>query len=81
MTSLWLGVSINPSTRAFPPELYNSMPTSRASEVVSMTSSSVTLWARIRFGSTCTCKDLIRSPQIGMLATPGTDMRRNLMVQ
>jgi len=46
-----------------------------------MTSSSVTLCARIRSGSGCTCSALMRSPQMGMFATPGTDMRRNLIVQ
>ena len=81
MAKRWLGVSIIPSMRALAPELYVSRPMSSASAVVSITSLSVTPWARIRLGSTCTCRDLIRSPQIGMLATPGTDMRRNLIVQ
>ncbi len=81
MTSRWLGVSSMPSMRVFAPCVYLRRPKSRASEVVSMTSSSVTSWARMRPGSTCTCSDLILSPQIGMFATPGTDMRRNLIVQ
>src|SRR5436189_4416434 len=70
-----------PSTRVLAAALYRSKPKSRASEVLSMTSSSVTSWARIRLGSTCTCTALMRSPHIGTLATPGTDIRRNLIVQ
>ncbi len=81
MAKRWLGVSIIPSMRALAPVLYDSRPISSASAVVSMTSFSVTLWARIRLGSTCTCSDLIRSPHMGMLATPGTDISRNLTVQ
>ena len=63
------------------PSEYCNNPTSRASAVTSMTSSSETSYARMRSRSTCTCGILIRSPQMGTLATPGTSISRARIFQ
>ncbi len=53
-----------------PFEKYN-IPTSRASAVDSMTSSSETSYFCISSGSTWTCGILMRSPQMGYIGDPG----------
>src|SRR5262245_25800321 len=76
-----VGVSMKPPVPMTAPLANCKMPTSNASAVVCMTSSTETLCAAIRFGSTCTCGILIRSPQIATLATPGTRSNRARIVQ
>jgi hypothetical protein len=77
----WFGVSMDPPVPITAPFENWSRPTSRASAVTAMASSSDTPWARIRFGSTWTSGILIRSPQIATFATPGTSNIRARIVQ
>ena len=81
MWKRWFGLSINPPVPITFHWLNWSRPTSKASDVVSMTSSTVTSCSPMRFGSTCTWGSLIRSPQIATFATPGTCMMRARIVQ
>jgi len=72
---------MNPPVPMTDPSENLNNPTSRAFAVTSMTSLSDTSCARIRSGSICTCGILIRSPQMGALATPGTSSRRARIFQ
>ena len=58
-----------------------SKPESTESAVASITLSSVTCFAGIRFGSSCTVIICSRSPQMATLATPATRMMRARIVQ
>src|SRR5262249_39191435 len=77
----WLGVSMNPSVWSLARLEYGSVENSRASPTAFSTSLSGTPRARNFSGSTSTATSLIRSPQIGTLATPGTCISRNRIFQ
>src|SRR5262245_6026968 len=77
----WLGVSMNPSVWSLARLEYVSFENSRASPTAFSTSLSGTPRARNFSGSTSTATSLIRSPQIGTLATPGTCISRNRIFQ
>ena len=79
--SRWFGVSIQPPVPG--KEAFKNVrgDTHRESPVVLMICSWVMPWARSRSGSICTWSCRSRWPQIETLATPGTPIRRGLIVQ
>ena len=81
MPMRWLAVSMKPPVPGVEASRKVSGDTQRALPAVSITCRSETFLALSRFGSTCTCSCLARSPQIDTFATPGTPSRRGTMVQ
>src|SRR5207244_10330091 len=77
----WLGVSIQPPVPGKDAFKNVRGDTHKESPVVLMICSWVMPWARSRSGSICTWSCRSRWPQTETLATPGTPIRRGLIVQ